>query len=161
MLPTGRCVLDEVIHNCEHSKLAQKVIVATPDKDLKHGYTYIGSEDDVYQRYVNAAKKFNVNVIVRITSDCPLIKPHIIDEAIYQYRISGKEFVYNSDEDGGDGFDVEVFSLETLIRYGKDKEHVTGNMRKNADKLKIPSPEEEGKSIDTLQDYLDVCEILK
>lgn len=161
MLPTGRCVLDEVIHQCEHSKLADKVILATPDKDLKYDNTYIGSEDDVYSRYIEASEKFNIDTIVRITSDCPLISPKIIDEAIFQFKSSGLEFIYNSDEDGGDGFDVEVFKLETLIRYGKDKEHVTGNMRKHATKLRIPSPKRDGKSIDTMKDYLEVCEILK
>jgi spore coat polysaccharide biosynthesis protein SpsF (cytidylyltransferase family) len=90
-----------------------------------------------------------------------LISPKIIDEAIFQFKSSGLEFIYNSDSDGGDGFDVEVFKLETLIRYGKDKEHVTGNMRLYANKMRIPSPKREGKSIDTMEDYLDVCEILK
>jgi len=162
MLPTGRCIVDEVVYRCGHSKLADKVVLATPDSILANRTrSFLGSEDDVYGRYVGAAQKFNIDLIVRVTADCPLITADIIDDAISQFRRCDAEFVYNSDMYGGDGFDVEVFSLKTLIRYGRDKEHVTGNMRKKAVTKRIESPDTEGHSIDTLKDYLDICEILK
>lgn len=156
-LPSGRTVLEEVVYNCKQTGMP--VCVAS-NSDLFGMADFIGSEDDVWQRYVDCAKENAAGIIVRVTSDCPMLTSDIIDEAMHVFVRSGAEFVYNSDENGGDGFDVEVFSLNDLIWYGKDKEHVTGNLRRNAKKLRIDSPEREGLSIDTLDDYIKVYRLL-
>jgi spore coat polysaccharide biosynthesis protein SpsF (cytidylyltransferase family) len=156
-LPSGRSVLEEVVHNCKQT--GYPTVVAS-DMSL-FDTDFIGSEDDVWQRYVDCAKAYYFDIIVRVTSDCPLLTADIIEEAVQIYQASDYEFVYNSDENGGDGFDVEVFSLADLIRYGKDKEHVTGNLRKHAKKLRIDSPVREGCSIDTIDDYIKVYRMLK
>ena len=46
---------------------------------------FLGSSNDLLDRYYNCAKKYSCQIIVRITSDCPFIDPHIIDEAIKKY----------------------------------------------------------------------------
>lgn len=159
-LPSGRSVLEEVIFNCKQSGF--KTLVAADD-DLFGLADFIGSEEDVWQRYVDCAQKFDVDIIARVTSDCPLVTGDIVRDVVNSYLNNDTEYAYNHNDDEcgeGEGFDVEVFRLEDLIRYGKDKEHVTGNLRKNAKKLKVKPPDREGLSINTLEDYVKVYGIL-
>ncbi len=160
-LPSGRTVLEEVIYNCKQSGF--KALVASNTR-LFGLADFVGSEEDVWQRYVDCAKQYNIDVIARVTADCPMITGDIVKNVVDSYLQSGAEYAYNhndNDGDSGDGFDVEVFSLKDLVRYRKDKEHVTGNLRKNARKLKVLPPDREGLSINTLEDYIKVYRMLQ
>ena len=78
-----------------------------------------GSEEMVLERLIGAAKKFNSDVIVRITADCPLIDPKIVDTlvSIYQENESDIEFVSNTiDRTFPDGLDTEVIATKFLIK---------------------------------------------
>jgi dTDP-glucose 4,6-dehydratase len=136
------------------SKLINKVIVATttsPHDDVIEkavnaiGFdVYRGSENDVLDRYYQTAKKFNVDVIVRITSDCPLIDPVVIDEVIQKFLDTQCDYCSNVQPPTyPDGLDVEVFSFAALERAWKEaklmseREHVTPYLWKNTDKFKI------------------------
>ena len=75
--------LDEIIiattKNPEDNKLATHI------KDI--GFKcYRGSVDDVLSRYVNVGKKYGAKIIVRITGDCPLIDPKIVDDCIINFK---------------------------------------------------------------------------
>ena len=87
------------------SKLAKSFIVATTKykrdniiseiaKNLKFD-VFRGSENDVLDRYYNAAKINNLDVIVRVTSDCPLIDSNLIDKIINKHILNKKDFTSN------------------------------------------------------------------
>ncbi len=159
-LPSGRTVLEEVVHNCKESGF--KTLVAS-DSCLFGMADFIGSEENVWQRYVDCAKAHGISIIVRVTADCPMITGQIIKNVVDRYLVGDIEYAYNhnDNESGeGEGFDVEVFSLKDLVRYGKDKEHVTGNLRRRATKLRVNPPDREGLSINTLEDYIKVYRML-
>ncbi|MCK5018772.1 MAG: hypothetical protein KAS32_17045 [Candidatus Peribacteraceae bacterium] len=160
-LPTGRSVLEEVVFNCE--KTGFKTLVAS-DTDLFGIADFIGDKDDVWTRYIQCAMENNIDIIVRITSDCPMIIPEAIRDAVGKYMASDSEYIFNHNDhepSSGDGYDVEVFSLEDLIRYGKAKEHVTSNLRKHATRLKITPPNGTAVSVNTIEDYIKVYRMLQ
>lgn len=95
-----------------------------------------GSESDVLQRYIDAAKHVSADVVVRITADCPLIDPDVVDEVIKVFREGNWEYVSNINPPTfPDGLDVEVLSLSTLEASAKQasdsyhREHVTAYVR--------------------------------
>lgn len=99
---------------------------------------YRGSEKNVLERYIKAAKKFNVDQIVRITGDCPFVDPDLVDQIIRFYIDNNYDYVSNTLEPTfPDGLDIEIFSLKTLtessamILCAGDKEHVTSSIYKN------------------------------
>lgn len=169
-LPTGRSVLEEVIHQCQKSCMADKVVVVTCDEIIANiavglgAGALIGSEEDVWSRYVIAAQKYGIDTIVRITADCPLITPDIIDMCIMSFINSGVDYLYNhhdSDGDKGDGFDVEVFKREALLKAKPHKEHVTWWLRNGDFKtLVLTAPDNKGCSLDTLEDFKKIYEVL-
>lgn len=92
-----------------------------------------GDENDVLDRYYQAARAFDVQVIVRLTADCPLIDPKIIDRVVSSFQQGdGLDFASNALSGGyPDGMDVEVFSFQALARAWEEarlpseREHVT------------------------------------
>ena len=91
----NRSILEIHLNRLSKSNLIDEILVATttnPSDDkiieilVKLGYKFFrGSEDDVLDRYYNAAIEANADIIVRITSDCPLIDPEIIDNIILEH----------------------------------------------------------------------------
>jgi glutamate-1-semialdehyde 2,1-aminomutase len=97
-----------------------------------------GSENDVLDRYVEAAKKHNADVVVRITGDCPLVDPVLVDECITAFFEQGVDYLSNTDPPTyPDGLDIEVmkFSALEMTRTESsdpfDHEHVTPYIRKS------------------------------
>lgn len=95
-----------------------------------------GSEEDVLDRFYQTARHFEVRDIIRVTPDCPLIDPRVIEEVVAAYRKGGYDYVSNIiRRTFPDGLDVEVFSIGTLERTWRettrtsDREHVTPYMR--------------------------------
>lgn len=104
----------------------------------RHDVTvFIGSEDDLLSRYYYGAKKYNADPIIRITSDCPLLDPALIDEAYVHFNAFNIEYFTNSPRVNHNmngypsGFDVEVIAfklLEQLYQEVKEpelREHCT------------------------------------
>ena len=99
---------------------------------LRHKDIFLGSENDVLDRYYKAAKKFNADIIVRICGDCPFIDPFIIDEILDLFKNNNYDYISNTIKPTfPDGFDVEVFNFSVLKEvWGKakkeyEREHVT------------------------------------
>ena len=102
----GKTVLEHVIRRVKSSKLVTDVIVATTinKADLKIVKlcanlginVYCGSEDDVLDRYYQTARLFKADHIVRITSDCPLIDPLLIDEVITLHMQENADYTSNT-----------------------------------------------------------------
>ena len=130
------------------SKKLNKIIIAASDnpKDRKLieyvdslGFDYfVGDEFDVLDRFYNAAKHINYKTIVRLTGDCPLIDPVILDNMINLYMNSESDYVSNTNPPTfPDGLDVEVFSFNSLQKAFNEsesdfeREHVTPFIRNN------------------------------
>ena len=105
---------------------------------MKNENFFLGSENDVLDRYFKAAKKFNADTIVRICGDCPFVDPLVIDEILELFQNNNYDYISNTIKPTfPDGFDVEVFSFSVLkeiwekakIKY--DREHVTPFILKN------------------------------
>lgn len=97
------------------------------------GHTY-----DVLTRYYQCAKKFNAGPIIRITGDCPLIDPKIIEDLLNYYNAHDFDYVTNTfPPTYPDGLDVEIFSFSTLetvkhkATFVSELEHVTPYVRKH------------------------------
>jgi spore coat polysaccharide biosynthesis protein SpsF len=105
---------------------------------------YRGSEEDVLSRVLEAAQKFNVDVIVEITGDCPIVDIGIVTEVLQNYLVNSYDYVSNSNiRSYPDGMDVQVFSraaLEKSSRIARSKlerEHVTLHIRQNPEFFSI------------------------
>lgn len=140
-----KTLLEQMIERLKRAKTLDKIIVATTDNledgkvaDLakKLGLDFFrGSENDVLDRYYQAAKKFGVDdVVVRLTGDCPLIDPELVDKVVDFYKKNKEEFDYASNVHPPtfpDGMDVEVFSFKAMekawhfARLPSEREHLT------------------------------------
>ena len=75
-------------------------------------YVHRGDDNDVLSRFVEVSKKFNADIIVRLTGDCPLSDPEIIDDAIKMIINTNSDYVSNIiNRTYPDGLDVEVFKF--------------------------------------------------
>lgn len=95
-----------------------------------------GSENDVLERYLHAAKAHQADIVVRVTGDCPLVDPALVDEAIRAFHAANVDYFSNTAPPTyPDGLDVEVFTLAALERAARetdlafDHEHVTPYLR--------------------------------
>ncbi|MFZ5632098.1 MAG: cytidylyltransferase domain-containing protein [Bacillota bacterium] len=99
----------------------------------EHGVQcFRGSLDDVLDRFYQAARPLGPDHIVRLTGDCPLIDPHLIDRVIAFHLQGGFDYTSNTVEPTfPDGLDVEVFRFSCLERAWEEaklssqREHVT------------------------------------
>jgi len=153
---SGRSLLEYLIERLRCAHLADQVIIATTtnsgDEPIvecceKLGCDHFrGSEDDVLGRYYGAAERYGADLIVRVTSDCPLIDPAVIDEVIGSYQSNQPEYNYVSntiDRTFPRGMDCEVFSMDTLAEVhheasaSHEREHVTPFIYQNSDRYRI------------------------
>jgi len=142
----GRPMLWHVVNRLKAAKLVDEIVVATTtgrEDDLIEEWCKLngtpvsrGSLDDVLDRYYRAASSFEAKTIVRITSDCPLIEPVLVDRAIQKFNKGGFSHV-SVDSSYPDGLDAEVFSFEALEKawteaeLTSEREHVTPYIWKN------------------------------
>lgn len=140
----GKPLLEHVIDRVRMARLIDRMVIATTfnekdkaiiefAKNLNIPY-YVGSEDDVLDRFYQAAKKYKAATIVRITPDDPFKDPEVIDKVISYYLKykDGLDYVSNTIKPTyPEGLDVEVFSFEALEKAWKEakkpseREHVT------------------------------------
>jgi len=154
----GKTVLERVVERVKQSKFINDVIVATTvtKHDLEtikvcvenNIRVFAGAEDDVLDRYYQVAKLFKVDHIVRITADCPLIDPRIIDEVINLHIKETADYTTNTiKESFPDGQDVEVFKFSVLqqawqnAKLVSEREHVTPYIRNNPGIFKLKNLE--------------------
>jgi spore coat polysaccharide biosynthesis protein SpsF (cytidylyltransferase family) len=118
-------VLHYVIRRCRLSRRLADVLLATTDEPIDDPIVALaqsigievfrGSRDDVLDRYVQAALGAGADPVIRITSDCPLIEPSIIDEVLASHERTGAEFIYTTGFPRGTG-DAELVTLAALER---------------------------------------------
>ena len=94
-------------------------------------------------RFYQAAKKYAVDVIIRITADCPLIDANESNKVLKEFMKGDYDYISNDSETYPNGLDTECYSFKALedswneSRLKKDREHVTSNIRKNQKKFRI------------------------
>jgi glutamate-1-semialdehyde 2,1-aminomutase/spore coat polysaccharide biosynthesis protein SpsF len=142
----GRPMLWHVVNRVRATRSVDKVIVATSNKSSDDAVAefciqndiefFRGHETDVLDRFYQTARHFNADVVVRITADCPLIDPQVVDRVVNTYLDGEYDYVTNTLRyTYPDGMDVEVFSFAALekawreARLPAEREHVTPYLR--------------------------------
>lgn len=142
----GVPMIELLLARLARSRLIDQIVVATsvlPQNEplVRHvrslGYACEqGSENDVLQRYVQAASSHQADVVVRITGDCPLVDPALVDECVRRFKAAEVDYFSNVDPPTyPDGLDIEVVTLDALkctladSEQTFDHEHVTPYVR--------------------------------
>ncbi|MFH1662267.1 MAG: Gfo/Idh/MocA family oxidoreductase [Candidatus Falkowbacteria bacterium] len=142
-------LLEYEINRVKKSKKISKIVVATSNKPNDDAIEkecnrlgidcFRGSEDDVLGRYYECSKKYpEYENIIRITGDCPLIDPEIIDKVINVFKQNNLDYASNTlKETFPDGMDIEIFKKSVLEEANinanllSQREHVTQYIIKN------------------------------
>lgn len=153
-------IILHVLDRLSKSRYVDNIVLATSILEKEEplvkvvkgaGYeVFRGDENNVLKRYIDASRKYKGDIVVRITGDCPLIDPYIVDNVISHYLMYDYDYVrLDVPNTFIRGFDVEVFSRDILERVykevskgnGKDnedyKEHVTLYIYENRDRFKV------------------------
>lgn len=142
----GTPMIGLLLERLSKAKCIDRIILATSSDPRNEPLTeyvrslgfevYLGSEDDVLDRYYRAAKAAGADVVVRITGDCPLIDPRLVDAVVAKFKDNNVDYASNTmPPTFPDGLDTEVFTfkaLETAWRRAEDprhREHVTPYIR--------------------------------
>ncbi|MEL5865097.1 glycosyltransferase family protein, partial [Clostridium cochlearium] len=150
----GKTVLEHDIDRLRRIKNIDEIIIATTTLEKDNAIVkecerlgvkcFRGSEEDVLSRYYYAAKENNADVVVRVTSDCPLIDSYVSEKTINYYLNNKYDYVSNTiDRTYPRGLDTEVFSFKVLEMAFKeavslrDKEHVTSYIWNNPQIFKL------------------------
>lgn len=174
----GRPLLDFLLERLAQSKEIDGIAVLTTTQAADNVIAafcrernipcFRGSEEDVLSRYYEAALERRPDAIVRITADCPLIDPDIVDEVVKTFRenFTVVDYVSNSLERTFPlGLDVEVFSFDALERayreakLPEEREHVTVYLYRHPKlfRLKnvahVPSLAQHRWTVDTPEDF--------
>jgi spore coat polysaccharide biosynthesis protein SpsF (cytidylyltransferase family) len=145
----GLSLLEIHIHRLQKVENVEQIIIATTENERddeiiticnKTGVEFFrGSEDNVLERFWMTVKEINTDFIVRVTSDCPLIDPAIIDEMILEMHSLDLDYISNTlKETFPDGQDIEIFSKRALFQAYENatlkshKEHVTLFLKENS-----------------------------
>lgn len=141
----GKPVLAHVLERASRIKGVDEVVCAIPEGDGNEPVVALaraggfpvhrGPECDVLQRYLGAAQKADADVIVRVTSDCPLFDPAIGSALLNLHLQSGADYSSNTmPRTYPKGLDCEIFGMATLRRAAaaatlpEEREHVTSWM---------------------------------
>ena len=134
----GKPILQHVVERAKMAKRVDEVVIASPHP-IPGFEVFIPKgcdEQDVLTRYYQAAGHHHADLVVRITSDCPMLEPYWIDFCIDVLFWGHYDYVCNRPY-CPDGLDVEVFTrhaLENAYKYATkpyDREHVTPYIREN------------------------------
>ena len=125
-----------------------------------------GSLDDVLDRFVTAMDEYRPDAVVRLTADCPLTSPAVIDKVVAHFHVSGADYASNTmTPTYPDGLDVEVVRAEVLREIAKiatdraEREHVTLGVYRRHDQYRIENVTNAGDlshlrwTVDTPEDY--------
>jgi glutamate-1-semialdehyde aminotransferase/spore coat polysaccharide biosynthesis protein SpsF (cytidylyltransferase family) len=142
----GRPMLWHVVNRVRRAERVDKVVVATTDQAADDPIAqfceqqgigcFRGSEQDVLDRFYQAAGTYGADVVIRITADCPLIDPSVVDKVLARFERGDCDYACNVLRyTYPDGLDTEVFSFVALERAWREarklseREHVTPYLR--------------------------------
>ena len=175
----GEPMLSRVVSRVRRAERVEEVVVATTtlgaDEEIaricaQHGWPcFRGSEDDVLDRYYQAAIVHQAEAVVRITADCPLIEPTIIDQVVKAFLKGqpGLDYAANvlPPRTFPRGLDTEVMRFEALERAWREdrnpiwREHVTPYIQRNHDLFRTFSVVN-GKDLSQMRWTVDTLEDL-
>lgn len=145
------------IERLRRARKLERIVVATSvradDDPLVEALTaadvpvHRGDLDDVLGRFIGALDAFPANALVRLTADCPLADPEVIDATIARFEAAGADYASNVAEPRTfpKGLDVEVMTAAALRRAAAetadpyDREHVTPYLYRNPDRFRLAS----------------------
>ena len=151
----GKPMLERVVNRVGRARRIDELVVATttqPGDDRLAEFCgarawpfFRGSESDVLDRYYHAARKFGAQTVVRITSDCPLIEPEMIDRVVAELEDGASDYACNilPRRTFPRGLDVEAFTFEALERSWREdtnpawREHVTTYIQRHPELFRI------------------------
>lgn len=173
----GKPILRHVVDRLKQSQGTREIVIATSaqrgDDPIQsfceeNGFlSFRGNEHDVLDRYYQAAIAHRADVIVRITADCPLIDPEVLDRVIQTHLSSGTDYTSNTlKRTYPRGLDNEVFSSAALQKAWElamepaEREHVTAFLYRHPELFRLASVEAEPPfcqpdiriCVDTLED---------
>jgi len=180
----GKPLIWYIVDTVKKSKLIDEIVLATTTKekdkiliDLAKEYgvkSFAGDENNVLDRYYQAAKKFEGDIIVRLTGDCPLQDHNVIDRIIQEFLDNEFDYVSNTlVSTFPHGLDTEVFSFNALEKSWKqathplETEHVTFRIKKRTDLFSTKNVYNSENmhsfrwTVDYSEDFLLIEEILK
>lgn len=192
----GKPMISYTLNSLKKSKYIDEIILATSTLGINDPLAryvksinfnvFRGDENNVLERYKLAADKYQGDVIIRVTGDCPLIDPIIVDHVVTKFLMYDYDYVRLDVPDTFQrGFDVEVFSKVALDKvydkvccekyiddkeYAHFREHVTYYIYNHQEEFKVGYVNGEGKyfenrdvnlSVDTEEDFQRVENLLK
>jgi len=158
LLPlSGRTVLSHVLERCKAIPGIDQVCCAIPDgrdcdpvvHEAEHNGVQVcrGSENDVLDRYYQAALATQADIILRVTSDCPMIDPEVCGDVLRLRRMKSADYACNNmPASWPHGLDCEAITFPWLERAWREahqvyeREHVTPFIRNHPDAVKIDLP---------------------
>jgi spore coat polysaccharide biosynthesis protein SpsF len=180
----GRTLLAHVVERAARARGVDEVRVATTGEArddavaaeaARCGATLTrGPEHDVLARYAQAAREAAADVVVRVTSDCPLLAPELLERAVAQLAAGGADYVSNTRKRPFPrGLDVEALPREVLeeaareARDPAEREHVTPFVWRRPERFRLADlgvePGEEAPefrlTVDEPADYAAVCAV--
>lgn len=150
----GRPLLSYLLERLQRSKRVNVIVVATTTKSQDdpvaalakmHGAAvFRGSEEDVLERYNQASQAVAADLVLRVTADCPLLDPRIVDQVIDYFLSNQYDYVSNTlQKTYPRGMDVEMFTQKCLQEVAEiaklpaEKEHVTLYMYSHPEKYRL------------------------
>jgi spore coat polysaccharide biosynthesis protein SpsF len=173
----GRPVLDHVVTRVMAAERIDEVVVATSilpgdDAIADHcaalGWSCVrGSEADVLSRYAVAARSTAADLVARVTSDCPLFSPRVLDDMLAAFDPTAIDYMSTNwpERTFPIGLDCEVMRADALLAISEratdpyDREHVTPHFYRNADRFRLSGHRCEAPlghiriTLDTAEDY--------
>lgn len=152
----GKTVLARVVHRLRRVALAQHLVVATSASEQDDAVVsecnrlgvecFRGSEHDVLDRYYKCAQHYSADAVVRITADCPLVDPQLVDMTIRAFWNDSCDYASNALVlMYPRGLDVEVFTMPALggawqeANRSYEREHVTPYLYEHPERFRLLS----------------------
>lgn len=152
----GESVLARVVQRLHRSSLISEVVIATSasagdravlrEAERLNVRCFRGSEADVLDRFYQAARVFHADVVVRITSDCPLIDPEVTDKTVRAFMKEQPDYASNGlERTYPRGLDTEAMTADALARAWRkanephQREHVTPFLYEHPELFRILS----------------------
>jgi len=150
----GKTILWHVINRAKQVKgIDEIILITTTNKEdeilleIAHKNNikvFAGEEKDVLDRHFKCALKFDADPIIRITADCPLIDPEVVNKILENFKTGKYDFASNCLPNTlPDGLDTEIFSFQVLekmiknVKSDLEKEHVTVYIRNHLKEFRI------------------------
>ncbi len=164
---TGATILDNIFAHLKRAISIDQIILAitvNSDDDVLEQYCldndiacYRGSEDDVLDRYYQAAKAYDLDVVIRVTSDCPFVDAGVLEDLISAFNSGHYDYVSNGQtRTYPHGMDCEIFLFDVLEAIHEKtnekfyREHVTSYIYTHPKEFKL------GELVLRDQDYSDI-----